>query len=317
MNQDHSPHTPRRGPDSSPAQPMLLTYLALTAAVLFWGSSFVATKIALQSFSVFSYIFIRFALAGIVFGILLKKSSRPRLPGRIHLQLLAVAFFEPGLYFVLETVGLQRTSASSASIIIASIPVVVALVAAVLLKEKLRMRGWSGIVLSLAGIAVLTLFDDNPDYQDISVIGNLLVFLSALSASGYIITARRLAARLSALEITGYQILYGALFFLPMFLLERIRGVAVTYTAESVAALIFLVIFSTVIAFLSYNYALTRIDASRAAVFLNGVPVVTVVVAAVMLGESLGILQLIGGAVVLTGVTITNTTKPKTAPKIP
>jgi drug/metabolite transporter (DMT)-like permease len=75
---------------------------------------------------------------------------------------------------------------------------------------------------------------------------------------------------------------------------------------DSILALLFLIVFATLVAFFSYNFALTRIHASRAAVFLNGIPVVSVLVSASLLGERLGELQLIGGAVVILGVTLTN-----------
>ena len=101
----------------------LLTYLALATAVIFWGLSFVVTKIALQSFSPFCLIFFRFFTAAIFFIILLWRTGFPSLTRKTLRSLLLLALMQPGLYFLFETFGLQYTSATKTSLIIATIPI--------------------------------------------------------------------------------------------------------------------------------------------------------------------------------------------------
>ena len=136
-----------------------LVYSALIITVILWGSSFVAVKIVLKSIPPSAYMFLRFTAASLVFFVILYKKNSITLGWKNHLKLFTVAFFEPGLYFLLETAGIQRTSASSASIIIGAVPAAVALSAAVFLKEKIGPRSWTGIILSIAGIVLLTIFD--------------------------------------------------------------------------------------------------------------------------------------------------------------
>jgi drug/metabolite transporter (DMT)-like permease len=288
---------------SAPA--LLITYIALFLAILFWGSSFPATKMVLRGLPPMAYVFLRFAGASIFFIVILLRRRR-RLARRTHLKLLLMSLFEPVLYFSFESIGMQYTSASSASIIIAAVPAVVALLAGIFLAEKLTLREWSGVILSVLGVLLLAAFDDNPDYASSSLLGNVLIVGAVFSAALYMIIARHLSTEVSAMEITSYQVLYGGIIFLPVFLL---RLPAVQWSAvgiDSILALLFLILFATLVAFFSYNFALTRIHASRAAVFLNGIPVVSVLVSASLLGERLGELQLIGGAVVIMGVTLTN-----------
>ncbi len=284
---------------------LLTTYIALALAVLFWGSSFPATKMVLRGFPPMAYVFLRFAGASIFFALFLLRRRRP-LSRRTHAKLALMALFEPVLYFAFESIGMQFTSASSASIIIAAVPAVVALLAGIFLAERLSFREWCGVVLSVLGVVLLAAFDDNPDYASSSLTGNLLILGAVFSAALYMIIARHLSTEVTTMELTSYQVVYGGIIFFPIFLL---RLPAVQWEAvgpESILALLFLIIFATLVAFFSYNFALSRITASRAAVFLNGIPVVSVLVSATLLGERLGELQLIGGAVVIIGVTMTN-----------
>ena len=281
-------------------------YFAAVAAVLLWGSSFVATKVALGSFSAVAYVVFRFTAASLIFGIILLRSRLPRIPLQSHLRLALMALFEPGLYFVFETTGLQRTTASSASIIIASVPVVVAVAAALLLKERLPLRGWLGALLSIGGIVLLSIWDGTTSLTEGSAVGNLLVFLAVLSASGYIILARHLSASLSTLQITAFQVLYGTLYFSPGLVWLIISGQWPRPDTAAIGALVFLIIGATLGAFLCYNYSLSRLGAARSAVFLNGIPVVTVVVAAVLLGERISYHHGLAALLVIMGVTIAN-----------
>ncbi len=291
-------------------QPRWLTYLALITAVVGWGSSFVATKVALETLRPATLIFFRLAFAAGFFAVMLH-ARRTRVRGtRTPLRefiprLVLLSLFEPIAYFLLETEGIARTSASSASLVIASIPVLVAVVARIVLHERLDARGWIGTLVSLAGVVLLVTGDNNPDYADSSLVGNLLVFAAALSAAGYIVTARSLSGRVDPLSMTFVQMVTGALFFLPLFAANTIRFGTPEITPRVAVAFGFLALVATVVAFLSYNYALSRIPAGKAAVFINGIPLVTVIVASLLIGETLSAVQAIAGIVIVGGVAVT------------
>lgn len=283
------------------------TYLALSGAVFFWGLSFVATKIALESFSTFTLIFVRLALAACLLLLLMKHFGLPSFSRKEHFKVFLTALFEPGLYFIFETVGLQHTSAPKAALIIATIPLAVTAFAAMFLRERTSMAGLAGIGISLVGIAVLVVGD--PQFSwDLrgSLMGDLLMFGAVISAAVYIVCARDLGQRHSALQITGMQIIYGAIFYAPAFLWELPDVNWSAFSGRSLIALIYLTLFATVAAFLCYNYALTQISASRASLFINCIPLVTAVAAWILLGEKLTLMQVSGGVLVLVAVCLTN-----------
>lgn len=283
------------------------TYLALTGAMLFWGLSFVATKIALESFSTFTLVFARFGIASLFFIPLMIHKGLPSFTKKSHGKMFLLALFEPGLYFIFETIGLQHTSAPKAALIIATIPLVVMVFANLLLGERTSLAKLFGIGISFTGIVILVIGD--PQFSwDLggSLFGDLLIFGAVLSAAFYIICARDLGKNYSAIEITSIQVIYGALFYAPAFLWELPEFQWSAISGRSLGALIYLTLFATIAAFLCYNHALVRIQASRAAVFINCIPVVTAIGAWILLGETLTIIQAGGGMLVLFSVYLAN-----------
>lgn len=283
-------------------------YAALSTAVIIWGGSFVATKVALESITTFTLVFLRFGLSGLIFlFVSMVRGGLPRLKRRGHIKLFLMALFEPGLYFYFETVGLQYTTAPKAALLIATIPVAVLVFARLLIGERIHTLSLLGIGLSLVGIGVLITGD--PSFMwafGEHLFGDLLIMGAVVTAALYMVAARDLGREYSAWDITCFQILYGALFYAPMFLFEMSVLDWSEVTTSSMGAALYLTLFATVVAFLCYNYGLTRIEASRAAVFVNGIPVITAVAAWVILGELLTVIQAAGGVMVLGGVWLTN-----------
>lgn len=285
----------------------LKTYIALNSAVIIWGFSFVATKIALESFSTFTLVFARFSIAGVIFLFLMLRNGFPSFAGKDRGKIMLIALFEPGLYFICETIGLQYTTAPKASLIIAMIPVMVLVFSIFFLNESVSISGFLGIGLSLVGIMVLIAGAPELNWDmGGQLLGDLLIFGAAISAALYMVFARDLGKRYSAFDITAMQIIYGAILYAPLFLWELPGVHWAEISSRSLAAFIFLTMFATIVAFLCYNYALTQMTAPRAAVFINGIPIVTALGAWMLLGEKLTAIQACGGVVVLFAVYLVN-----------
>lgn len=285
---------------------VFLTYLALVLSIGFWGFSFVATKIALQSFTPFILIFLRFGAASIFFLILLARTGFPT-PNRKNLGNLAIlALLQPGLYFTFETIGLQYTTATKTSLIIATIPIVVLVMSSLFLRERMRFPDIAGILISLVGVALLIFGGRTANDMGGMLIGDLLIGGAVLSAAIYMLMTRKLGQSITPVQITGMQAIFGALIFLPLFLYDLPKMEWQRVTAEALIALAGLTVFATIAAFLCYNYALTMVPAARAAIWINAIPVVTVFGAWILLGETLTPLQFLGGTVVLFAVYLTN-----------
>ncbi|MBU2643679.1 DMT family transporter [bacterium] len=288
----------------------LLPYFTLFLAVIFWGMSFVGTKIALADFSAFALVFLRFSLASLFFGAIMLKRGVPSFSRRDHLKLLILSLFQPWSYFIFETYGVQMTTASKASLIIANIPVVVLILSILILRQKIRLVSITGIVCSMLGVFLLISGDFNFNWRQASVnTGDILLLGAVLSAAVYILIVNHLGTAFSPVDITAMQVFYGMVLFAPEFIWTFSdtgwQGVSV----RALLALLGLVLFATIGAFLCYNYALARINVNKAAIVLNGVPLVTVLGAWFLLDEVLSPLQLLGGLIVIAGVTLTNSAR--------
>jgi len=284
-------------------QPTAKAYLAALGAVTIWGMSFVATKVALTSFPPYSLLTARFLLAGGLLALLWIFRSRERIHGRDLGLFFLLGIMDPGLYFVCETYGLLRTSASVASLIIASIPVFVALLASVFLKERTGLQGAMGILLTLAGVGLLVKNGADPAASS-SLAGNLLILGAALCAAVYTVVSRTLGGRYGAVTVTTLQAFFAVGFFLPFAVGEWDGGWVHRVSTQGALAVGFLGLFASLGAFLLYNRALGSLPASSVAVFINLIPVVTVMTAWLVLGERLSAGQVGGGLLVVVGVVL-------------
>ena len=274
----------------------------MVAAVLLWGLSFVGTKIALETFDPFTMVFARFLAAAIVFGIIALFRGRPKLPTSIHRKILVIALFQPVLYFLFETAGLNSTTATKTSLIIATIPGVVLLASRIGGRERVRAVQVAGAIVSIVGVAVLVVGDPKFHIGSGSFVGDLFVIGAVIAAVFYIILTRSLAGSVGAFEITSLQFIYGALLFTPVYLLTAGRQDWSAINGTSILVLLYLIVGATIGGFLCYNYALTRIEASRASVYLNGIPIVATLAGWIVLGERMTFLQGFGALIVFAGI---------------
>lgn len=287
------------------SRPPASAYAAAVGMTLAFGLSFVATKYALRGFRPLLIAEIRFALAGgLLWAAWRLRPKREEVTRGELLHLAALGFVSLTLYFALETNGIARTSASSAAILIATIPVFVAVLAALVLHERNGTRQWLGVALSFAGVAGLVLLGSGVSGG--GLVGDLLVLAAALSAAVYNLMARRLLMTRSALYVTAYQNLFGALFMAPFALGEALLMGVRRPTAGAVGAVLYLTLGCSVVAYLLLNYAFRFVPASRLSVFVNLTPVVAVAAAYVLLGERFTMMQLGAAAVVVAGVWLAN-----------
>ncbi|MBG0777632.1 MAG: DMT family transporter [Desulfovibrionaceae bacterium] len=281
---------------------------AVLCAVLLWSSSFVATKVALAGLPPAGVMWVRMALAALLLvpftaaGVV-----RAYRPGDWK-PLGLMALFQPCLYFALESNALVHTSASQAGMIAALVPLLVGAGGWLLLGERVAGRTWLALALSCAGVAWLTLSGRPGPQGPDPLLGNLLELGAMVCAAGYMLSVRRLAARYSTWGLTAVQALAGFFFFLPgapdaldaLNALDAVGGAGGPGPALWAAG--YLGACVTIGAFGAYNWALAHLDASRAAAFINLVPVCTAAMGWLYLGDRLTVPQLAASAVVMTGV---------------
>lgn len=271
---------------------------AIVAMCLLFGGSFVASKSALASFTPAQLLFIRFSLAAGIFlaGVPL---ARPRWPGwRGLLTLVALAMLEPVLYFYLEAQGLRRTTASTASILVSTIPLFVLALEWAWFGIRVRFAEVLLIALSVAGI-VLLVTGSGRGIPMGEIVGNLLVLGAALAASLYTVSAKRFLKRHGTYAVSAVQCAWTGLFFLPFAAADTSDAPFSAVPQRAWVEAAFLGIGCSFLAYGCLNYALSRARAGFVAAFTNLIPVVSTALAALFLGERLRPLQLGGAGLVL------------------
>ncbi len=301
--------------------PGVAVQLAMVTTMLFWGVSFVASKLVLEQISPITYMAIRFLIASAVLGVVMVVRGRPRFSRRTHALIALTALAEPIAYFLFESFGLRLIPATTAALIIATIPLAVAVLASLFLGEPLSGRGIVAVFVSMAGIALLVFgssagtaaSEAGPNGRRIvagvltgQLAGVLLVIGAVLSAACYITLARRLNQHHDPVSVTIVQTWWGGGVFVLLWAVTGDRFGPISLDGFGWGALLFLSIGATVAAFLLYNWALRYERASRAALYINAIPVVTAVTGWIVLDERLTAIQWAGAFFVLVAVRLSS-----------
>lgn len=281
---------------TSPAAP----YTALIAAMVIWGASFVALKISFRYFHPLLVVFLRQFLASIVFIPLVWKHFR-KIRKEDLKWLILMSLFEPCIYYIFEAKALTLTSASQAGMVTALLPLLVAIPSALFLKERISKRTLIGFTLAIIGVVILSFSGKATEESPNPVFGNFLEFMAMVAAAGYTVILKKLTSRYSPFFLTAVQAFMGTIFFAPVLLLIP-ESREMILTTQSILVVAFLGIVVTIGAYGFYNFGTSRIPASQSASFVNLIPVITLIMSMVILGERLVPLQYVAGALVISGV---------------
>ena len=277
--------------------------LSLIFAMFIWASSFIALKAAMEDLGPFTVIFLRMFIASLCFVYFIKSFLKYKFSKKDIKFILLLALFEPCLYFIFESKALQLTSASQAGMITSLMPIITAMAAGYFLKEIITKQLILGSLIAMSGAIWLSLQGATTLSSPNPLLGNFLEFLAMICGAGYTITARYLSDNYSALFITAIQAFIGVIFFAPLFVYEYFT-IPLNITMNSFLWVFYLGVVVTLAGYGLYNYALTKIKASKAAVFVYLIPVFTLILAYFVLDEKLSISEFIACFVILFGVFI-------------
>lgn len=274
-------------------------YAAVT--VFFWSLAYVLTRLTLQYFSAFSLGFLRYLIAScalIIVAILTKMQLPHRSALPWFLAAGGVGFF---FYMIAFNQGQATVTASTASIVIATVPVFTALLARCAYQEKLRVFQWVAILVEFVGVAVLTLMN-----SVLSINAGLVwLFLAALALSVYNLLQRRLTKTYTALQTSTYSIFVGTLLlaiFAPASIWEIANAPAIQYLYLAILG-----ICSSAIAYVSWAKAFSKAtQTSQVSNYMFITPFLTSILGFLIAGEVPDHATVFGGSIILVGVLIFN-----------
>ena len=296
-------------PASAPKRPAL-GFAACALASCFWGCGFYFGKIALAEMNVGAMVLYRFLFAALTM-LPLTLRTRPGFTAREWRLLLLASFFGVPLQFLIQFYGLSLTTVSHASLMVGTMPVILALGAVVFARERLHTLGWLALTASTLGAALIALSrTGHAAGGDPSARGDLLVVVSLVIALFWILANKQLMERHSAVAVTAWGIVAGTLMLAviaPSFWgLPPVHGIS----RAAWLALIASGVLCTATTTLLWNFGLTQVPASQAGVLLNIEPLMGSVLGVALLHERLGPLAFVGGALIVGAAIVLTARRP-------
>jgi len=275
---------------------------AAILSMIFWSFSFVWIKIVYEAYGPLTTVLFRLLISSglmLAFTFLSRKLQKIK-PGDLKMFVL-LAFFEPFLYFMGESYGLKYVSSTVASVIVATIPLFSPIAAWYFYKEKLSRTNLFGLVITFFGVSLVVL--DTSFNFTASPLGVALEFFAVFGAIGYASVLKGISHRYNTFTIITYQNLIGAAFFLPFWLIFEMNDFTqVAFNAKAFWAIIKLAIFASTFAFILFTYSVRNMGINKSNTFINVIPICVAVFAYIILGDQLNFHQMIGIAVVISGL---------------
>jgi len=289
----------------------LRVYGAVVISMIFWAFSFIWFKVANETLKPITIVFLRLVLAVIMLFTYLSLKKKFQKIRKEHRRLfLLLALFEPFLYFLGESNGLTYVTSTTGSVIISTIPVIAAIGARFVFREKLRTLNYAGIMLSFIGIIIFVI---NPGGSlSFNIKGLLLLGLAVVSAVGYNLVLSTLVGSYGSVFIVFVQNVIGAVLFLPVFLVTDLGTfIHSSYTLKTFVPVIELAFFASCGAFILFAFSVRHMGISKANAFTNCIPVFTAIFSFIILHEKLTFQNIAGMAIVITGIFLSQANRKK------
>ena len=277
-----------------------IAMLALATAGSLWGTGFFFGKVALDEMPVATMVLFRFAFACV--GLLpFIFFDRPRFAGTEWGWVLAASVFGVPVQYLVQFKGLSLTTVSHASLMVGTLPMLLAIAAVLFSGERLHLGGWLALVASSAGAGLIALSGKRASSAPhASVRGDLLVVLSMFAAIAWILISKRLMRRHSAVMVTAFVYWIGAA-ILAAVVITTSGVLSLHYSTRTWVAVAEQGLLATASTTVLWNWGLKRVPASQAGIFVNLEPLVGAILGVSVLHEALGRMALAGGALIIGG----------------
>lgn len=280
-----------------------IVYVAVVMSMVFWALSFIWFKDANRFYGPITLVQLRLVVSSIFLLIITSIMGKLVRVQRADFKIfMLLAFFEPFMYFIGESNGMTMISSTLAAVIISISPLLVPIGDRYILGKRITAPTLAGIFVSVLGVSVV-IFHNGFRHVEANPYGVLLMLLAVFSTFGYSITVGKLTDKYHVFTILTYQNTLGMLYFLPLFFIFEFRDFQqVGITLASAVPILKLGIFASTFAFLLYTYSIKHLGVTRACSFSNAIPVLTAIFAYFMLGEALTLVKMIGIAIVVLGL---------------
>ncbi len=267
--------------------------------------TFPVAKVGLAQLDPYVYAFFRFSISCVIYlPVLIKLGVFRKIQLKIHLRTLIIGMILIPFNQVLFLHGQSMTAASHSSLLFATIPIHIYIMAIIFLKEKATVRRTAGILIAAAGV-YLILHQGDVKFGSETLKGDFLVLIAVFAWAVATIMVKPLATIYGAFKITGMALVYGSLLYLPFGFYQARAFDYSAVTHVGWLSVIYMGVVVSVLAYVLWYWLLKYLEASRLAIAQNLQPIIASTVAAIFLAEPIGPKFVIGGMIVLSGVILT------------
>lgn len=292
-----------------------VAHLIMVIAVLIFGMNYVIGRLAIGEVPAYTLGFTRWTFAALLllpFAWRHLKADRERLAANWKLLVLA-GFLMPFMGAGVTYVALTHTTAINGGVIQTSMPVMIVILAWIFLREKTTTTQWLGTALAILGVLYLIARGDPQVLLSLTFnLGDAILIACNLGLAGYSIVVRRLPAGIHPVSLMICVCAVGGVIHTPFFAAEVATGQVPVPGPIAYISLAFVAIFPSVVAIMCWNAAMVRLGASRAGYYMYLTPVTAAIFGIPLLGETVSMYHIVGGAVIIAGVTLSSR-KPKSS----
>lgn len=288
-----------------PDKPVWLLFGILVFHQMVSACAFPFAKIGLNQLDPLVFAFFRFLLSSMVYvPVLIWQNRKSKISRRDNLRIFGIGLLLIPINQVIFLVGQSLTSAGHSSLLFATTPVFIYLLAIFFLKEKATILRSVGIVIALGGVYVI-LSGGKIHFGREHFLGDILVLIAVVAWAVATVLGKPLARRYGAFRVTGSALVYGSLVYLPFGLFQALKGDYSAVDWRGWFSIGYMAIVISVGAYVLWYWVLKYLDASRAAIMQNIQPIIATVVAAFLLSEPITSNLILGGVIVIGGVILT------------
>ena len=278
----------------------------MLGANVVYGTSYVVARVTLESVPPATLAFSRLLIAWLALALLSRAQPAPSLSRDDRRAIAFMGILGFAAAYVCSNWGIAHSTATNAALLITVEPVAMILLSPWYLGERLSRRGAVGAALTIVGTVVLVV-DGIPGVTERLVphwAGDLVLVLAGVAYASYSLLGRRVLERHAPLAVTTRSLMWGAAALMPFAGLEWASGARPAWTVAAVTGTAYLAVVITALGYVVWNWALARVPAPRAAIFLNVQPIVGALLGTVLLGEPVTVFTVLGGVLVMTGLAV-------------
>lgn len=283
----------------------------LLVATFFWALGLIIGKFCSAEMPPMTLTFVRYLLAGLGMGIIhFLKEKELKIAKNDILYIFILAFLGIVLNGVLFFKGIGMTSPINTSIISSTTPAIVCVIGVLFFREKVNIKNIISIICSIAGILILLTNGNLESLINIRFNKGDLIILGAIISNGiYIIGSKKILKKYESTKILTYLFIFTAIILLPSLYLERNMYVLNQVSLKAILSLIYMGLFSSLIAFLLQQKGIKKIGPVKASIYTNLIPIYSIILSSIILKERVTLIQIIAMILVMLAIIINMETK--------